>query len=281
MHSEKNKIISKLKRYLINDSKEQISIIYGGYGDFIALDFFLSEYEKNKITTVYQLGYRPELYQDFFLNYKNITNYRYFWDCLGSKDKTVQFRSCIIDYLKKNKYNVDFVNNVINKRKYRYKNAKNSYFINTKLSNITKFNLPNYYFVICPYTINATEKWNYRKLTNNEWKLILNYSKCFNIKAVVLGVDCDVPEHENLINLNNKTTIYDAIEITKKGLFYIGVDSMLSIIGAFDKKSLIKTRPNEGMATKNKTLYYPNDCNLVQNINKDNIKHLFKPFIKI
>lgn len=83
------------------------------------------------------------------------------------------------------------------------------------------------YCVIVPYT--SVER------TFKPWDIsqtIKILTETLKMPGVVLTGHKIKIRHENIIDLSQKTTICESIEITKRASFYIGIDSFLSIIAA-------------------------------------------------
>ena len=116
--------------------------------------------------------------------------------------------------------------------------------------------MPENYVTICPY---SNDKRNTaRDFTEKEWDYILDYLKQINLNGVILNVGNDeIPNDNNLIDLSNKTTLIESIEILKNSNMYIGIDSCLSVIAAqkFDKNKLIVKSQNPHL-TRTKHIYY-------------------------
>ena len=113
------------------------------------------------------------------------------------------------------------------RRKYSY-----SSFVRLNLANINKFNIPENYYCICPYSGN--DKRNpYRDYNKLDWDNTINILKSREMRGVVINKgDEYIPENQILLNLNAKTTIREAIEILKKAKGYIGIDTAFAVIAA-------------------------------------------------
>lgn len=269
----KEDVARDVHHWMKKDKDKSIALISGGFGDFIALDFFLTDEERKSFDVVYQMGYRPHEYKSFFLSYHNIKEYRCFWEFLGSKDTTRDYQQFVLSITKK----YSNIRNYMNFN-YRSRQYNGSTFMQNSLADLSSFNLPDEYIVICPYTINATEKWIGRRLENSTWKNILSFLESFHKVGIVLGVQCQCPKHPLLINLIDKTSVFEAIEITKNGKFYIGIDSMLSVVAAnvMSDKAIVQSKKDIGIAWSNRNYYFPLGVNLVENITIENMKQLMR-----
>lgn len=99
---------------------------------------------------------------------------------------------------------------------------------------MTLGNLPNpvEFIIVCPCTINDRRD-SGRDFKDYDWEFLKAYltkRRCF---GVILNIGDDpVPEHPLLINLTNKTSFLESVEILKKASGYIGIDSSLSVLAA-------------------------------------------------
>lgn len=271
----------EIKTNFLNSLKEdagrKIAIVSGGIGDFIAIDSFLTDAEKRGFDTVYQIGFRPASYKPIFTSYHNVSKYKFFWECFGCKEKTKVMQKKIKMWMKPHKnivavYSMEEIFKEVDLKKRHY---NKSFYIDKKLTNISKFNLPSKFAVICPSTINAIGRLRHRKFTARDWDSVRSFLTINKIKAVVLGVDCWVPPNiDNLVNLSNKTSILESIEIAKKCSLYIGVDSMISVIVSKTLESnntIIKTLKAKRRISN---YYKPNGATLVPSLKNNFIQRI-------
>lgn len=128
-------------------------------------------------------------------------------------------------------------------------------FLQQRLIDIEPFHLPTRYFVICPYSVNDRH-YGKRDFNYSDWENCLKFLNSIDCIGVVLNVGNDyVPENGKILNLSNKTTITEAIEITKCARGYIGVDSCLSVIAAKTLKDIYVKSINSHL-DRNKSIYY-------------------------
>ena len=121
-----------------------------------------------------------------------------------------------------------------------------------KLADISHFNLPEKYAVIVNCSPSDTRD-RKRPLNKKDWKAIFAKLKRHGLKGVVLvkGNNPNVPNHPDIIDMSNQTTVLESIEILKNAKAYYGIDSFLSIIG-----SRVFSYPNLMVKTTNfKHLY--------------------------
>ena len=99
------------------------------------------------------------------------------------------------------------------------------------LANIANFNLPENIITILPYSNDKRNK--KRDFDAKDWENCIDFLKKNNYKGIVLNEGNDiVPENEIIINLSNKTSLLESIEILKFSNGYFGIDSWLSVLAA-------------------------------------------------
>lgn len=91
---------------------------------------------------------------------------------------------------------------------------------------------PLSFIIVCPYTVND-RRHPERDFNDQDWeyvKAFLTKRKCFGI---VLNIgDDQIPDHPLIINLTNKTSFLESVEILKQAKGYVGIDSSLSVLAA-------------------------------------------------
>jgi hypothetical protein len=148
-----------------------------------------------------------------------------------------------------------------------------SSFLRNKIANVDKFIIPghkdwnynvaenyspkNNFFVIAPYSPNDRRN-PLRDFNNKDWLYTLKFLESHQIFGVVLNIGNDkIPDHPLIVNLSNKTSFQESIEIIKKAIGYIGIDSSLSVLAAqlFDIPNLI-IKSNNNHCYCQKHVYY-------------------------
>lgn len=224
----------------------------GQIGNFLAFDSFLTNKEKKELKKII------------------ITpNINLFKNKLKFKEESENYQ--ILNLVENNKFYakniiVEYVNNLENIKKsiLGYKkiiiteffnnyylnkwhlnkniNIKNSSFIKIENANINKFNLPKNYCTIVGWS-----KREEKKFTSYDWQELIKILKIKNIKGVLLNSfyrkDVEIPKSDFLIDLTEKTSLLESIEITKNANFYIGINGCLSIIAMqkYPDRCIIKT----------------------------------------
>jgi len=234
-HSQDSQIKTNLDRAVLSHKSKCETKLFlgGGLGDIFSLESFILPHEANA-SIVYHCGYRPQSMKIATkIALPNIKHYHSFWDCLGSKDETWRYqrvllaRAKIIDpTIKKT-----LVGTIFKQIKNRKRKFKKSIFLETKLTSLP--DLPERFVFIQPYTINATERWKPRTFYKNEWEDTIKHLQKVKIHGVVIGLGCpNVPKNNWIINLSDKTSLLEAIEILKASQGYIGIDSCFSVLAA-------------------------------------------------
>lgn len=225
--------------------------ISGGIGDFITMEPFISQDEKNSVEEIafaargaYGIKQIIQSYP-IFPNLKTITTIFDDWSQIFSIQNINHLLAenarlnLGLDLHNINEY-VDFsislVFEQIRRRKRQYQETP---FFQSLNSQIDIPVLPYKYGVINPYSPNNNHN-GQRGFTKKEWDNVLNNVRSLRCPFVVINYSNDyIPDSSMLINLNKQTTLPQAIEIAKRAKWYIGVDSWLS---AFMPKVLPKHR---------------------------------------
>lgn len=201
-----------------------------GIGDFLSLDSYIPDFFYKKLKSIFLFTSRNNSFEQLI---KANKNYDYI-KVIIADDK---FDKGEI-YKKKDYLESFFKNFKVNKESCFHddlsiwntpkinKEPKISSFFTQKLCDIKFDFLDDNYCVIFPNTKNTRDR---RFFTSNDWVETIKILKYYKLKGVVLGnEDFKIPKLNELINLNNKTSIIESIEITKNAKMYIGIDSFLS-----------------------------------------------------
>ena len=264
-------------------------IVTGGIGDFIAIDqFFGYSFKKNIIFLTKQSLILKNLLQTYSSKNKYFALY-YNFDIIkkpGFDDSDELYKHFpIFKKLNIKIINISDIFPILSKK--LIKDALFSkycfLFETISLDVKDKFNLPDKYIVISPYTEDnriscikcntAHSKIDKCQLTRNfvdiDYINTIKFLNENNITGVMLSkVFIEIPSFTdtsaNIVNLSCKTTIVESIEILKHSCGYIGIDSFLSVIASkLDncKKKYVKC--NNTHARNFKHIYwYPNTINL-------------------
>lgn len=251
--------VDSAARLLIEPGKKLF--ITGGVGDFFTLESFLTTKEIESVTVVYQMGYRPPSVEPLAeIVFPNLKHYCYFWHCLDSKNATWSLQGTLARKMKAVDPSICILpcNVLFSAIKSNCRQFQGSIFLSNKMAAVDNLQLPLEYAFINPHTVNATGAWSFRTFEKTEWGHVIRYLQQENLKGVVVGLDClNIPQDDSLIDLNNSTTLLEAIEILKGSKAYVGIDSAFSVLAAqlFPKEQLY-VRSRSSWCYQNLPVYF-------------------------
>lgn len=232
----------------------------GGIGDFISLESHFPIRLKRKLETVYYAtrAYKEitELFNAVPADYPNLKQHvplwQTFWGYWAAKDKE-EFEtitsSLPITWASVEDWSISEKFPAIKKRRLKF---QGSTLLTTPLADLPS--LPPFFIVIHPDTVD----WRPRRLNPAEWETIIKQLNSLKMPGVVIGTgNHPVPYDPQIINLMNRTTIPQAIEIVKRATGYVGIDSCFSILAAQkfpSTKLFIKSAA--GHLLENRKVYY-------------------------
>lgn len=237
----------------------------GGIGDVLTIESFLTDDEISRIETVFYATSKREPIEELFRSLlPKISNHISVWDDFSKFWCFYSLNECLPKMSKKLPHLREPLSKSIDLSILKFfeeiKNGQRSYvgsrFLDQHLTDITKFNLPTSYAVICPYSTDKRIK--NRDFNKCDWESCLEYLEKLRMKGVVINKGEDtIPQNASLINLANATTITEAVEILKAAKCYIGIDSWLSVLAAklFDEPYL-QVKSNNRHCYENAMLYY-------------------------
>lgn len=214
----------------------------GGIGDVIAVESFLSDKEKDAISTVFYATNKEKYIRPLLSSLKslpNLKNHITLWDdfskfwCFYSLEECV---SAIKEKNQKLEHNLSTCKDLsilkvfeqISKKEISYNFSS---FLKDKLIDIQHLNLPSNYFVILPYSTDKRIK--ERDYNQNDWDQTIKTLIETNMFGIVLNSENEmVPKHELIVDLTQKTNLLEAVEILKKAKGYLGIDSWMSVLAA-------------------------------------------------
>lgn len=265
-------------------NNETSIIVGGGIGDALAFDAWYFPKEK-EFSNVYHMGLRPKICEPIYAKYPNFKRFVHFWDVAPQIWTPPEELSDVIQFMKVPIFLAkSLIKEVRNTETPTLRKYTPTTFIKNKVADISGFNLPRKYVVICPYTINKNKArdWADRKFDGLAWKQVQIISD--DIDVVVLGIDCEIPDlnfNGKLTNLSDKTSILEAVEITKKCRGYFGVDSSMSVIAAqclpTDHRYNMLVFPKGGWLYYSGKMYYgPKKARIVEEFSEFDIKRFIK-----
>lgn len=218
----------------------------GGIGDILSLESHMSEEETKNLEHVYYATRAKKIIDLFKIKeiFPLIKSHNVIWDdfsdfyCFHSKpecskllEKTPDNWGRVLDWSILTRF-PEIENGT--------RQFKGSSFLKIKIADISHINKSRRNLCVNSYSLNDPN--NPRYFSIQEWAEILHYLHKNDIQGIVLNIgDKSVPEDKHLLNLTNKTTLFEAIELLKESMGFIGVDSALSVLASqlFDEKSIV------------------------------------------
>jgi len=201
-----------------------------GIGDFLSLDSYIPDFFYKKLKNIFLFTSRNNSFEQLIRANKNYDSVKIiFADNKFDKGEIYEKEDYLDSFFKKYKLNKAscFHDNLsIWNLPEKNNEPKISSFFTQKLCDIKFDFLNDNYCVIFPNTKNTRDR---RFFTSIDWIETTKILKFYKFKGVILGNESfKIPKLNELINLNNKTSILESIEITKNAKMYIGIDSFLS-----------------------------------------------------
>lgn len=216
-------------------------IITGGIGDFLAIDSFLSHNQKRNIRKIIlatrafsEIKSLFDVKNTYYSKLKkiNVLNYD-FSDkpSFHSKEMAKELISINTSFSPSFWDNIydGSISNIFKLIRSKDLKFHGSSFLNLNV-NIKKFKIPKDFLLILPFSKNKTNE--NRNFNDNDWDNLECYLKTNKKLGVCIGAEKnnEIPQSKFLINLINQTTILESIEILKKSIGYIGIDSWISVL---------------------------------------------------
>lgn len=252
MHNKRSTVRSKVTRHPVPQrvkvqvrqqpvTHEQV-FLSGGIGDVFAVESFLSDRDREQMTTIHYGTSKREPIAKLWSalpNYPRLKDHNTLWDDFSNFWCFFSLQDCIFKMDRARMAQPPKLRAVrdlsiipfFDKIKRGEVPYNNSSFISHTVADAGRFKLPDRYVAICPFSNDKRLK--SRDFNGNDWTECLKFLKKVNAQGVVLNAgDDQVPTAPDLINLNNGTDILEAVEILKRGVGYIGIDSALSVLAA-------------------------------------------------
>ena len=247
------------------DEKRMSFFFSGSIGDVMALESFFTDEERLNLDI---LCYATQKHKEISQLFQSLPNYRdlkvhqpvwadftKFWCFFTKADCIDRIRGSGTvpppDLIRGQDWSINVKFPAIRNGTLKYNHSS---FLTYKLADVDRFNLPDKYFAICPYS--TDKRLVGRDFASEDWNACLTFLKSSGTKGVVLNSGNDIiPTSDDLINLSNLTTICEAVEILKGASGYIGIDSSLSVLAA----KLFKY-PNLIVKSRNDHCYQNKEC---------------------
>lgn len=237
----------------------------GGIGDFFAIESFMTTPQREGVKFVFLATRAAKAIKSIieaapiFPNLLNVT--------ILHDDWSTVFCTFSLEHLKAlsgmHKWHIDFsqippevadysifyVFDEITKGRRHYNHSN---IIAHPLADISKFSLPDRFTFLQPYSPNDSQGGK-RDFSDAEWSATLRRLRSTDQKGVVVVNSSShyVPNDPSIIDLSNRTTICEGIEIAKGCNEFIGVDSCFAAI-------VTKFLPNESITIKSVNEHYTN-----------------------
>lgn len=229
------------KKYLNSSDNDVKNFFYNyncifwslGIGDLLTLDSFIPDFFYNKIKKIFLFTSINETFRKLIKSNKNYSNAEViFADNQYDKGEIYKIDGYIKSFCLRNKININecFQDDLLIWKTPFIEGIKPkiSSFFTQQLCKINYDFLSRDFCVIFPITKNTRDR---RFFTPNDWKETIKILKYNKLQGIVIGNDkSDVPKIKNILDLTGKTTITEALEITKKAKCYIGIDSFSSTL---------------------------------------------------
>lgn len=261
------------------DNKNTI-FLSGGIGDTFAVESFLSDSTKKRMTSILYGTLKNKMLMELFQSantYSHITNHKVIWDDFSQFWCFYSYDECLKATGESDRSSTRIVLDlsilpIFRKVESGLLHYNKSSFLIDQLANIDKIDLPSQFIVVCPFS--NDKRMTGRDFNQRDWDNCLRSLQATNIFGVVLNQGNEaIPESAKLINLTNKTTICEAVEILKKASGYIGIDSALSVLAAKQfKASQLMIKSINDHCYRNAKHYYAPQTNF--NFMNANIKSI-------
>jgi hypothetical protein len=206
-------------------------LVTGGIGDWIALDAFLSSYDRASIKKVYYATRAANAIKDLLTDnpYYGLVEHAVIQDTFQPG------RNCFFskaEVLKANphcRHLTDAVVDLSIMERFRFCHEYHgSSLIEWQLADVSRFNLPEVYCVVCPSSTNDAAFHSARNFDHEDWQTVQKYC---DIPVVVLNLE-PIEGIHLATNLSGQTSLREAMEIVKGAAAYIGVDSCLCVLAS-------------------------------------------------
>lgn len=222
----------------------------GGIGDVLALEPYFSDMLRSHLHTIHYATSKYKMIRQVFQalpNYPRLMHHVVLWEdfskfwCFHTKNEVIEKdiahrvnkRKPVRPPIPENFAESEDWSIVPKFQKIREKKLVygTSSVAQYPLCDIQHIALPSQFACITPCSTDKRAAG--RDFHDGDWDITIQYLIDNNLYGVVLNTGADeIPVHNRIVDLSNKTTMLEAIEILKKAACFIGVDSCLSIVAA-------------------------------------------------
>jgi hypothetical protein len=204
-----------------------------GIGDFIALESYLTRAEREAVEVIHWASRARAalmaLIPFVFRNVKRHVVERDTWGaaftktfCISSAKELPGLAKGVRDWS---------VGVIVNDYRRKQRHYDQSSVIANRLCDVSRLGLPEKYFVVHPYSENARTP--VRDLTRDEWLLAYKRLNQRSIPIVIVNTGGERLESlPDVIDLTNRLTLLEAIEVTKGAAGFIGAASLFSVVAS-------------------------------------------------
>jgi len=201
----------------IGDGKE--ILITAGVGDFFAVDECLTEAEKRQIRTIYYATPQAPVIKSIINAFSGYSNAKHV-DLWPAQTEKKCFTS--LEELQKERYVPNGVVDLSISKVFPGHKVKSRM--------LEEQSQPGDYVAVHAHSQNNIE--DLREMTEYDWEGILDYAKESPIVVLGKGEKGFIPENKNVINLIDKTSMVESIQIVQRSKAFWGVSSCLSVVAA-------------------------------------------------
>lgn len=234
----------KMKRPQLREAPFRKDGIFlsGGIGDIFAVESFMPTEARNALSAIYYGTQKSREIIELWgalPNYPNLKKHRVIWEdfskfwCFYSMGECVRK---IMDAHMPLPMNVRRVQDygiftIFEKAKAGMLQYNGSSFLEHKLAEVDRFGLPEQYVCVSPFS--SDKRLRTRDFDEGDWAETARMLRECGVRGVVLNRGPEaVPAAPEFIDLTNRTTILEAVEILKGACGYVGIDSFLSVLAA-------------------------------------------------
>ena len=203
-----------------------------GVGDFIALESFLAFKETQSVEVIYWATRAREVLMPLIpFVFPNVKEHIIIKDDWAESFKT---NFCIesIEELTIPDDVIDFsIKTIISSIIQGYRRHRGSFLEKTALTSISHLNLPDNYFVVHPYSENARS--DDRDMSPQEWTSTWRNVRSTGCSIVIINKGGEkLKQYPNVIDLTDKLTLLESIEVTRHARGFIGASSVFSVVAS-------------------------------------------------
>ncbi len=251
------------------DPHEFTILVTGGLGDVMTIESYLTDDQRRNLKGVYYATRQAAAARKMF---EAIPSYRRVEHVVVWEDFSKFFafysKAEVEDRLKKSKvalpknwwavqdHSIAAVFPLVNSGTVTYNGSS---LLTQPVADLTEKQLPADYVAVCPYTINDKRSAS-RDFDQKDWDRLIKHIESKGTTGVVVNQGTDpVPTHPRIMDLSNRTTLAEAVEVIKQAKGYFGIDSAFSVLAAklFDPPDIVVKTRNPFLLSYKHVYYAP------------------------